>query len=54
MSAKLLLDMSVKDVGELQALLSVVSPEMRVSDASGTLLRIRIYERDDERFMEVA
>jgi hypothetical protein len=50
---KLLLDMSVKDVGELRSLLSVVQPEMRVSDANGTLLRVRVYENDGEQFMEV-
>ena len=52
-NAKLLLDMSVKDVAELQALLSVVNPAMRVSDANGTLLRVRIYDNEGERFMEV-
>jgi hypothetical protein len=54
MITKLLLDMCVENVSELQALLSVVTPEIRVTGAGGALLKIRVYENDNERYMEVA
>lgn len=51
--SRCLLDMPVKDVGELMALLSVVNPEIRVSDVNGALLRVRVYEDEGEQYMEV-
>jgi hypothetical protein len=45
--------MSVKNVGELSALLSVIFPEMPVFDANGSVLRVRVYDNEGKQFMEV-
>ena len=51
---KLIREMEVETVGELKAVLSVLSDSMPVSDAVGELLCLRIYEEDGVQFMEVA
>lgn len=51
---KPILEMNVETVRELMSLLSVVSPDMPVSDSVGELLCVRVFERDGEKVMEVA
>jgi len=51
---KPILDITVETVGELMSLLSVISPDMPVSDSVGEPLCVRVFDRDGEKVMEVA
>lgn len=52
--ARFISDINVETVGDLKAYLSVLPDDMRVSDSVGELLCVRMYEEENEKFLEVA
>jgi hypothetical protein len=50
---RLLNEICVQDVGELRTLLDVLPEDMPVGTDGGGMLRVRIYEKDDLKYLEV-
>lgn len=51
---ELIREIEVTNVAELKAAIAELPDEMEVSDSVGELLCLRVFERGEEQFMEVA
>ena len=50
---QLIIDIPIETVSELKTLLSVIPDEMPTSDANGNPMRVRVYEQDGAKHLEV-